>query len=239
MTERFYTPDLPAEQILLLSGSEAHHLLHVLRIETGQQVELFDGRGTIAAARVGRRTRDSVALEILSTHQTPAAEPSKIHLATAVPKGDRFRLLVEKVTELGVDSLIPLTTARSVVVPRPGKLHKLRQTVIAACKQSGRNRLMEIRECIGWTDLIAAGFPNRTVCVAHPSGESVADCIDSLAADRPVLLCVGPEGGFTDEEIAAASTAGGRVVSLGRNILRIETAAIALCAFWTWQQKRE
>jgi len=213
--------------------------MHVLRIETGRQVELFDGKGTVADARIDAVTRDSVTLHILSTHETPAAEPPPIHLATAVPKGDRFRMLVEKATELGVETLIPLTTARSIVVPRPGKLEKLRQTVIAACKQSGRNRLMDIRETTGWTGLIDTGFCDHSAWVAHPTGEPVTDCIDHLAADRPILLCVGPEGGFTAEEVAAASTAGARIVSLGRNILRIETAAIALCAFCTWQQKRK
>lgn len=239
MTERFYSSGPLTEPTVLLTGSEAHHLMHVLRIETGRQVELFDGRGTVAAARIGALTRDSVTLHILSTHKTPAAEPPPIHLATAVPKGDRFRMLVEKVTELGVETLIPLTTARSVVVPRSGKLEKLRQTVVAACKQSGRNRLMEIRETIDWTELITARFSDHSVWVAHPSGEPVTDCIDHLAGDRPILLCVGPEGGFTDEEVAAASTAGARIVSLGRVILRIETAAIALCAFCAWQWKRE
>jgi len=239
MTERFYTPDPLTKPTVILTGSEAHHLMHVLRIETGHQVELFDGRGTLAIARIGALTRDSVSLDVLSIHETPSAEHPPIHLATAVPKGDRFRTLVEKVTELGVESLIPLTTARSVVVPGSGKLTKLRQTVIAACKQSGRNRLMEIRETTDWTDLIAAEFSISSVWVADPSGEPVTDCIDLLAADRPILLCVGPEGGFTAQEVDAASTAGARIISLGRNILRIETAAIALCAFCTWQRKWE
>jgi 16S rRNA (uracil1498-N3)-methyltransferase len=231
MTHRFYSAQLPDAGSVTLDGLEAHHLLHVLRASPGSVVELFDGRGLIASAEVvAVRKRDAELRIVDSRREAPPVR--EIVLGTAVPKGDRFDWLIEKATELNVTKIVPLTTARSVVDPRDSKLDKLRQTVVTACKQCGRNYLLELSAVTSWNDFVQNEFRTRTAFLAHPGGLS-SDCLsepDSDLARVSVVLAVGPEGGFTDDEVALAVAAGARTLSLGPLILRIETAALALAA---------
>lgn len=216
--------------MVALTESEAHHLVHVMRSQVGELVELFNGVGLAAKCRIAEIRKRDVTLEVL-TAAIDRLPPRDVVLATAVPKGDRFDWLVEKATELGVNRLIPLTTSRSVVDPRDSKLDKLRQTVIAACKQSGRNRLMEISSVTAWRDFCNGFDSTSPFFVAHPQGMPLDEITQSLSATpSQMIFAIGPEGGFTDEEITAAQAAGARAIQLGRQILRIETAAIALAA---------
>lgn len=228
MARRFFVPhplDVPR---LLLSGGEAHHLLHVLRLTIGDKVVLFDGVGNEATARIESISADSAELTILETRSGTAENVVPVILGTAVPKGDRFSWLVEKATELGVSRLIPLNTQRSIVDPGEGKLSKMRQTVVAASKQCGRTRLMEIDPPITWRKFVEQEFPQGNALVAHPSGERL--CIPVDEPVRPIILAIGPEGGLTDAELELALEHGARLVSLGPRILRVETAGLALAA---------
>ncbi len=233
MDHRFYLPAPLDVQTVQLSGPEAHHLIHVLRMKAGQTVRLFDGQGIEATADVVRLTRNSAELRIVRTHSHSPETPFPVILAAAVPKGDRFRWLVEKATELGIARLIPLRTKHSVVDPGSGKLEKMRQTVIAACKQSGRSRLMQIDTVTTWDDLVAREFPGRNVFVAQASGTPISEvCSPAKRPGGPVLVCVGSEGGLASDEIQQAVDAGAKCVNLGPRTLRIETAAVAFSSFF-------
>ena len=229
MPDWFYAPVSLEGPSVELSGDEARHMTRVLRMKVGDRAVLFDGRGTEAIAEIEALGRYSIRLRIVATRTIPEPQPPVI-LATAVPKGDRFRWLVEKATELGVSQLIPVETARSVVEPGAGKLDKMRHTVLAACKQSRRSRGMELAPMVSFAECcrrIADSF----ALIAHPTGESLRAISLDANPGRPVVLMVGPEGGFTDEELTAAVSAGARPVSLGSGILRIETAAVAMAAY--------
>lgn len=229
MSHRFFLPDLSETGAAILEGLEAHHLINVLRSRSGDVVELFNGTGLVAQAEIVATTKKSVELKILeSRRMTPSSR--RVILGTAVPKGDRFDWLIEKSTELGVTKLVPLVTTRSIVDPRAGKLDKLRQTVISACKQSGRNHLMELSPVTTWPDFVARELSGQTGFIAHPGPQSLPMTSDLLHGLTSVVFAVGPEGGFTDEEISLAVEHGARPVSLGPHILRIETAALALAA---------
>ena len=230
MSHRFYCPQLVEAGSVTLTDSEAHHLAHVLRSQQGDIVELFDGNGLVATCRIATLRKRDVELEVQSARREKLPQKG-LTIATAVPKGDRFDWLIEKATELGVSQLIPLTTSRSVVDPRTSKLDKLRQTVVAACKQSGRNHLMEIGSVTSWPDFIRQFVPDHTVLIAHPQGE-LLESVGPLPAnhEKPLIIAIGPEGGFSDVEIQLALRAGANVIQLGRQILRIETAAIGLAA---------
>jgi 16S rRNA (uracil1498-N3)-methyltransferase len=233
MPDRFYVPDFTAgagAEIVRLDGPEAHHLLNVLRGSVGDRVEVFDGRGTAALAEIVGIERKAAELRIAEFLATSSTPSRRLTLATAVPKGERFRWLVEKATELGVAALEPLETARSVVAPRGGKLDKMRQTVIGACKQCGRNDLMTIHDPQSWPDFLASQTtsPEPTaLLVCSPDGRPLRDVAESIA-DRPLVAAIGPEGGFTAEEMANATAAGAIAVNLGPSILRMETAGIAV-----------
>ena len=216
---------------VILTGGEAHHLTNVLRRQVGDEVLLFDGEGIEARARIVSLESaggGSVELEIISHGPAKTETRLPIILATAVPKGDRFEWLVEKVTELGVARIVPLLTERSIVNPGAGKLDKLRNAVIAASKQSGRSRLMEIETPLTWSEFLARETGHGILCVADPSGDPVGHL--DWDTGKPIVIAIGPEGGLTERELAAAVAAGAKLVSLGPRILRIETAAVALAA---------
>lgn len=229
MPDWFYAPVSLDGPSVELSGDEAHHMARVLRMKPGEGAVLFDGRGTEAVAEIETVGPHSVGLRIVETRTSPEPQPPVI-LATAVPKGDRFRWLVEKATELGVSELIPIETARSVVEPGTGKLDKMRQTVLAACKQSRRSRAMDLARMASFAECCGR-LSDSFALVAHPTGESLRAISLEANPGRPIVLMVGPEGGFTDEELTAAVSAGARPVSLGSGILRIETAAVAMAAY--------
>jgi len=205
----------------------------VLRIKKGDRVGLFNGRGAEATATVAARTRNSARLRIESSRIVTGDTGPEVVLATAVPKGDRFRWLVEKATELGVARLIPVSTARSVVEPKLGKVEKMHQAVVSACKQCGRSHLMKIAELTTWRNVVERGFTNNTVYVAHTAGRPMAKALadQTVSVDNAFVLAIGPEGGFSEEEVGLAVTAGATLVNLGPNVLRIETAAVAGVAY--------
>ncbi|MBQ18320.1 MAG: RNA methyltransferase RsmE [Planctomycetaceae bacterium] len=232
MMHRFHAEDLQGDE-LLLRGREAHHLTDVLRQGPGTEVELFDGRGTRAVAEVISSGKRETVLTITARFPDPSTDGPELVLATAIPKGDRFRSLVEKTTELGIDRLIPLRTDRSVVHPGKGKCQKMNHAVIAACKQCGRNRLMAIEPVTAWREMLA--IDNAALIIAHPGESPAAETLDQVLSDPPgsLVFCVGPEGGWSETELQAAGNAGAVRVSLGPHVLRIETAAIALAALVT------
>lgn len=227
MVHRFYFPNLVESGSVSLTESEAHHLAHVLRYEEGDHVELFDGKGLVTSCSVQAVRKREVELHVLSARRDPLPSVS-LTLATAVPKGDRFEWLVEKATELNVSRMIPLVTSRSVVDPREHKLDRIRQAVVTACKQSGRNHLMTVSSVMNWNSLIRDEIPQYQTLVAHPTGARISEA--SLTSEKSLLVLVGPEGGFSDDEVKEAVATGATAVQLGQNILRIETAGIALAA---------
>ena len=224
---RFFVPPPLVAGAVALTGPEAKHLAAVLRLGPGAEVELFDGAGrrapAIVRATTGKGAKTAVELtcgEVIET--PPPAAP--LTLAVAAPKGDRFRWLIEKATELGVARVVPLLCARSTVDPGGGKLEKLRSTALAACKQCGRDRLPEIAEPVPFAAFVKICGP---ATLFHVTGDRFA-----AAPPGPHAALIGPEGGFTEDEVSAASTAGVRTASLPTPILRTETAAIAAAALF-------
>lgn len=239
--ERFFLPQslqlATVEQVAVeLDGSEAHHLLHVLRAKAGDRVGLFNGQGDEAVAELVNHGKRSVELRIIDAWTTPA-ESHELILATALPKGDRARWLVEKATELGVTRIIPLRTTRSVVEPGEGKMDKLTQAAIAACKQSGRSRLPRLDSLTALSDVLrefSTPLPARILMLADPHAErTVGELLATVGCrTQTTIALIGPEGGFTDAEHTESIAAGATPVSLGSHILRIETAALAISAAW-------
>ena len=231
--ERFFLPQSLQLATLEIGGAEAHHLLHVLRAKVGDRIGLFNGSGDEAQAEIIQSGKRSATLRVVETWTTPA-EAGELILATALPKGDRARWLVEKATELGVSRVLPLRTARSVVEPREGKIDKLEQTIIAACKQCGRSRLLRLSSPTSFTEMLRSINPEQChSMIAHPEATmSVGDALQQITKSSSAQVLIGPEGGFTNEELSAAIAAGVRPISLGPLILRIETAVIAIAAAW-------
>jgi 16S rRNA (uracil1498-N3)-methyltransferase len=227
MAERYYVRCPLGPGPVTLDGDEAHHLRAVCRARPGDLVTLFNGDGREYAAAVTAVERRHVDLEVTAS-SAPARElPHALTLAAPLPKGDRAALLVEKLTELGVTTFQPLRTRRSVVHPGEGKAEKLQRQVIEASKQCGRNVLMGVADLAPWEAWATRADLPRQRLLAHPTGEPWRP---DLLRPEDSVAAVGPEGGFTDEEVALARNAGWRVVALGPRILRVETAALAVAA---------
>jgi 16S rRNA (uracil1498-N3)-methyltransferase len=227
VSARFFCPDLPDRGKYRLDADESRHLSQVCRLTVGDEVELFDGDGRAVAARIVELGRKVV--ELAASGEVRVEPPlAALTLAIGAPKGDRFAWLVEKATELGVARLVPIRTRRSVVEPRSTKLDRLRRTVIEASKQCGRNRLMVLEEPTPWPRFAEAERAALRL-IAHPGGPGFQDW-PAIVEGEAIVLAVGPEGGFADDEIESAVAFGWRPVGLGRKVLRIETAGIAGCS---------
>ena len=228
MSERFFLVQPPAAGRAVLVGDEARHLARVLRARVGDAVTVFAGNGVEWPARVTAIGRDEVAVEVGPPRADPPAAGPPLTLAVALPKGERQKWLVEKLTELGVARLVPLVTERGVAEATPATAARLLRTVIEACKQCGRNTLLDIGRPATPADLLATLPAAAQAILADPHGDPLEP--DDGRPASALVAFVGPEGGFTDDERAAAIAAGCRPVSLGRHVLRVETAAIAVAA---------
>lgn len=227
MSQRFFLDAPPRAGRAELSGDEARHLARVLRAKVGDTVSVFDGRGHAWVARVTTLGRDHAGLELGAMSEEPP--PSRpLTLAVALPKGDRQKWMVEKLTELGCARLVPLVTTRGVAEATPGAVQRLARSVIEACKQCGRTTLLEIGPPLTVAEALAACDSAALPLVADPEGAPLGPVVAGHAGS--ILALVGPEGGFTADELALAAAAGARRVWLAPHVLRVETAAVALAA---------
>jgi 16S rRNA (uracil1498-N3)-methyltransferase len=223
MSERYYVDQPLTVGPVSIIGPEAHHLAVVCRVRAGDRVYLFNGDGRQYHATVAEAGKRGVRLDIDAVEAPSRELGIRLEVAAPLPKGDRGQFLIEKLTELGVTDFVPLRTERSVVHPKDTE--KLRRYVIEASKQSGRNVLMRVAPVTEWQAYASRGDQPGVRLLAHPGGEAIA------GSERTDVTCaVGPEGGFTEEEVALAQGLGWRIVSLGPRTLRVETAALVLAA---------
>jgi 16S rRNA (uracil1498-N3)-methyltransferase len=226
MADRFYVNSPFAVGPVTLEGAEAHHLVAVRRFRPGDCVCLFNGDGREYPAEIVAVAKKCVELQVTGVHEPEREAGFRLEVAAPLPKGDRAQFLLEKLTELGATSFTPLQTVRSVVHPRETKLDKLQRYVIEASKQCGRNILVRVEPLVEWRRYCRKDDLPRLRILGHTKGKS-----NSWNSGEDVALAVGPEGGFTEEELAEGNAAGWRLVSLGPRILRVETAALALVAW--------
>jgi len=227
--EYFYTPpELVNPPVLLIEAEEFRHLSHVMRRREGDIIGVVDGAGVAYVARLEKIQKHSARCTILSTFPG-LHEPSRnLTVAMGVLKNpSRTDTLVEKLTELGVRSLIPMLTTRTI--PRHARVERWEKIALAAMKQSGRCVLPALEPLTHFQDVLSRPAAGPRL-ILH---EEITDIQLEEAVSRhdvDVLVCVGSEGGFTDEEIAAAVAGGFVPAGLGSRRLRSETAAIAAAA---------
>ena len=229
--EYFYTP--PANispPSLTIDGEEFQHLTHVMRKEPGDEIRVVDGHGNVYTVRILNSIKRSAHCTI-TAHQTMENEPGiSVTLAAGILKNSaRFDFLVEKATELGVSSIVPLATARTI--PQHAKTDRWHKLAIAAMKQSERCVLPQVRPLTPFSRFVAQAsigveYVQPLKIIPHEK-ESSRRLRDILQGERKdTVLCIGPEGGFSDQEVDEAIQAGFLPVSLGPRRLRTETAAI-------------
>jgi len=236
---RFFVEKIPAEEgSVTIAGSEARHITRVLRMGPGDRFVLLDRRG-LRFQVVIRSTEQGVVTVFLERPlPSPPASPVQLFIGQAVLKSGAMDLVIQKTTELGVNTIHPFISQRTVVRPREDKrakrVKRWQDIAIAASKQSDRSRPPEITAVTTFTELLQRPFPEETLKIILWEEEEGRDLKSTLRStldrSKAVLALVGPEGGFAPGEISRAQEAGFRPVSLGPQILRAETAAIALGA---------
>ena len=246
---RFYAPPeafTPGRLHVTLSREESAHLTSVLRLREGAEVFVFDGEGHEFLCVVGpetrRREREAV-LRVAGLAEPPHKEsPLHLTLAPAMLKGEKFDLVVQKATELGVTRIVPVETERAEVrLPgAPGepaaakRVARWRRIAVEAAKQSGRARIADVRAPIHLTTLLSevahdldGGDDELRLIFSERDGRGLAETLAGTGdAPRRVTALVGPEGGWEDAELEQATTAGWHAVTLGGRTLRAETAAV-------------
>lgn len=225
--------DVGGESISVV-GPEAEHALRVLRLRVGEAVVLFDGEGREVEGRMRQASPDGFEVEVSGPVRRVAAAVGSLTLAVATPKAARADWLVEKCAELSVGALWLLRTSRTSVVPGEGKLERWRRKAVEAAKQAGAARLMTL-EGPRSLPVIAGAMDGSAVVFYGDPGSTAMSFVEALpeTRNRDTVVFVGPEGGFTAEEVACIEEAGGRGVRLGALTLRVETAAIAAAAIWS------
>lgn len=231
---RFYVPpeSIKGDEVII-SGKEAHHILDVMRLKRLDKVVIFDGTGTECDGIIKETGPGaSLSVTIVRIRRPSAPTASQITLIQSIPKKERMDYIVEKATELGVSRIIPVVTARTI--PRWSQfkrsIHADRwaKIAMAAAKQCGRADVPAVEGITGFRDCVKGSTGYGTALIAALSDEAVSlkDALRDRKDAEAVAVAVGPEGDFTPEEIGAARTAGFKLISLGKLVLKSDTAAI-------------
>lgn len=237
MPRFFVDMPLSTSDLLALPEDVARHV-QVLRMQPGDALTLFNGRGGQYEARLAELGRRSATVELGAFAAIEAEPPYRITLAQGIAGGDKMDWLIEKAIELGVSRIVPMGTARAVV-RLAGERATRRQMhwqalVAAACEQCGRNRVPEVeppRELSAWLDTLPAALDDGELrLMLSPRAAQPFDALPKQAPLAAVTLLIGPEGGLAPEEEAAATARGFTPIALGPRVLRTETAGIAVLA---------
>lgn len=224
MTRRLYLdPEEFISEEVLLIGSRARRLREVLRLRSGAQLEVFDGEGRQREARIIASGRGQVTLALGKSIEPAPDPPVRVVVVCAFPRASRGDWLVEKATEIGVSQLVPRVAARSVLDPGDGRYARWRRIAIEAAEQCER--------C--FVPTIGGELPASAIeVVAEP--ESTASIRETVGAlphmPEAIVLHVGPEGGWSANELEEFREAGAQFVSLGPRLMRVETAAVIAAA---------
>lgn len=240
--QRYFVPPAAIQgRTVILEGDDAFHLAKVMRMRPGDKFIVCDGTGREAEAVLTDVTPARAAAE-METPRPSAGEPAwTVVIAQSLPKGDKMELVIQKGTELGAAGFVPFRSERAIVrydgKQEAKRLERWRKIVKEAAEQAHRGRLPDVAEVTSWQQLLASfgEYDDVYFCYEKQGGEPSAGLrtrIRETMSRKPkerlkLLVVVGPEGGFTEQEAAEAEAAGARPAGLGARILRTETAALA------------
>ncbi len=244
----YYEPEDKTEKEIIVKGEDAHHIKNVLRLAKGEKAVLCDGAGLENVCTVSEYTASNdVIFEVLETRESENELPVKIMLYQGLPKKDKMELIIQKAVELGAYEIIPVAMKRSIAKIEDEKSEKkklLRWQEIsrAAAKQSGRGIIPEIGHCLTFKQAVKEAFADGAkVCLAYENAKGMkslkefADAVKKAPAGAKAAVFIGPEGGFEESEVEEILSAGGCSVSLGKRILRTETAGLTLLSILMYE----
>ncbi|MBQ1416466.1 MAG: 16S rRNA (uracil(1498)-N(3))-methyltransferase [Selenomonas sp.] len=217
-----------------ITGSDAHHLMHVMRAKAGQKVTVVDDAGQVALMEMTAFREEAVTLTLKERLAANTESPLELVLAQCLLKADKMDYVVQKAVELGVTEIIPVKSHNCVVrydaKKAAARQERWQKIAAEAAKQCGRTALTEVTPITDLSKLLTDNGGTETTeivfCYENEEDNTVKSCLQAAQGKRLVLL-IGPEGGFTLEEAAQVQASGGKAVTLGPRILRAETAAVA------------
>lgn len=238
----FLSPDLIKNDTVIFPKDIAHQICHVLRLEEGKQVQVLDGLGQEFLLVLSQVESSIVTGRVISKSQALGEPKTRIHLYVALTQREKFEWILQKCTEVGVASFTPIVTFRSLVQKNndvQGKYPRWQKIIQEAAEQSHRGRCPLLNPVLTFNQLTTNTLDSDVKGFFFWEEENLITLKDSLVdiSNRDINLVIGPEGGFTAEETDLAKKAGYLSVSLGKRILRVETAAIIASALVLYQME--
>lgn len=233
MQHFFVTPAQVKGENIYIEGSDVNHIKNVLRMKIGEELQISDGNNRKYLCAIKGMTMEEVCLVIKEEMLADNELPSKIYLFQGLPKSDKMELIVQKAVELGAYEIIPVATKRAVVKldekKASKKVERWNSIAESGAKQSGRNRIPEVKSVLSFKEAIQYAMDLDVVLIPYELAEGMQETKDIIASIQPgqsIGIFIGPEGGFETEEVEYAMEQGIRPITLGKRILRTETAGL-------------
>lgn len=235
MQQFFADPGRISENEIVLEGPDVNHIKNVLRIRPGEDIRVSDGNGKTYLCCVNHYEGGEAFLDIFRVLDSDTELPGKLYLFQGLPKGDKMDLIVQKAVELGVYCIVPFEAKRSVVRLDEKKAAKKQQRwqsiARSAAEQSGRSLIPEVSLPVSFSQALGLAEELDIVIIPYELAEGMSETVrvvESIQPGQSVGIFIGPEGGFEETEVERAKAAGASSVSLGRRILRTETAGLTV-----------
>ena len=223
------------QEYIEILGGDVNHIENVLRMKQGEELTVSDGFGSEYRCSAQEFLPETVKVKILEKSRVSSELRSEITLFQCLPKGDKMELIIQKAVELGAYAVVPVETRRCVVKldakKAQKKVSRWQQISESAAKQSKRMLIPEVKNVMNWKEALAFAKGLDVVLIPYELAQGMKETREILAAIQPgqsVGIFIGPEGGFEEEEVRDAMEAGGKPVTLGKRILRTETAGMTM-----------
>lgn len=244
---RFYVePDQTGDKEIKITGPDVNHIKNVLRMKIGEKIIICNGQGKDFYCIIKEEADNTITAEVLKIQETDTELDGKIYLFQGVPKKDKMELIIQKAVELGVYEIIPVMTRRTVVKledkkKEQKKLERWQSIASSAAKQSNRGIIPRISVTMSFREALAyaAGMNNKVIPYENAGDiTNTRNIIQKITGNQTTGIFIGPEGGFEEEEVKQAADMGVLPITLGRRILRTETAGLAVLSMIMLQMER-
>lgn len=242
----FVTPDQVVEHKIYMAGQDVNHVRNVLRMKVGERLEISDGNNKKYLCEIEHMTAEQVELRIVEElfHETEL--PSKIYLFQGLPKSDKMELIVQKAVELGAYEIIPVATKRAVVKlddkKATKKVERWNSIAESGAKQSGRNMIPRVTEVMSFKNALTYAAELDVVLIPYELAEGMEQTrtiIGQISKGQSIAVFIGPEGGFEQMEVEMAMEMGAKPITLGKRILRTETAGLTTLSILMYHLEEE
>ena len=238
----FVTPEQVKEEEIWIEGSDVNHIKNVLRMKIGEQLQISDGNNQKYLCEIAAMTSESVCVNIVEKIEVDTELPSKIYLFQGLPKSDKMELIVQKAVELGAYEIIPVETKRAVVKlddkKAAKKVERWNSIAEGGAKQSGRNVIPQVKPVMSYKEAVRYAKSLDVLLIPYELAEGMDETrkiVESIIPGQSIGIFIGPEGGFETSEVEFAIENGAKAITLGKRILRTETAGLTTLSILMYQ----